>query len=244
MRIVNIINYFFVGRKAMEFSMKKYLLLIISVINTAITALYLALMPSGNIPMHYGINGSVDRYGSKWELMLFPCILLVISIAFLIYSFFTKNDVNESKNKKYINRMICGLYTVFFILLWTFTLAATKGIENIGAFVPSLILILMGALMIFIGNMYGKIKQNSTFGIKIRATLKSERVWKKTHRLGGYLAVVTGIIWIVCGIVAFFMSTPSLWLLFPCLIAMFIFMVIIPTIYAEVLYHKEKQNNF
>lgn len=140
--------------------------------------------------------------------------------------------------------MICGLYTVFFILLWTFTLAATKGIENIGAFVPSLILILMGALMIFIGNMYGKIKQNSTFGIKIRATLKSERVWKKTHRLGGYLAVVSGIIWIICGIVSFFMSTPSLWLLLPCLIVMIILMVIVPMVYAEVLYHKEKQNNF
>lgn len=223
--------------------MKKYLLLIISVINTAITALYLALMPSGDIPMHYGINGNVDRYSNKWELMIMPGILVVISILFLIYSFFTKDEVNETKNKKYINRFFSGLYTVFFVLFWTLTIIATKGIKNISSFVPSLILILMGALMIFIGNMYGKIKQNSTFGIKIRATLKSERVWKKTHRLGGYLAVVTGIIWIVCGIVAFFMSTPSLWLLFPCLIAMFIFMVIIPTIYAEVLYHKEKQHN-
>lgn len=222
--------------------MKKYLLLIISVINTAITALYLALMPSGDIPMHYGLNGNVDRYGSKWELMLFPCILLVISIAFLIYSFFTKNDVNESKNKKICNRIILGIYTVFFILLWSFILAATKGIENIGAFVPS-ILILMGALMIFIGNMYGKIKQNHTFGLKMRATLKSERVWKKTHRLGGYLSVANGIIWIICGIVSFFISMPSLWLLLPCLITMITLMVIVPMVYAEVLYHKEKKGS-
>lgn len=220
--------------------MKKYLLLIISVINTAITALYLALMPSGDIPMHYGLNGNVDRYGSKWELMLFPCILLVISIAFLIYSFFTKNDVNESKNKKICNRIILGIYTVFFILLWSFILAATKGIENIGAFVPS-ILILMGALMFFIGNMYGKIKQNHTVGFKMRATLNSERVWKKAHRLGGYLAVVNGIIWIICGIVSLFISTPSLWLF--CLITMLLLMVIVPMVYAEVLYHKEKKGS-
>lgn len=220
--------------------MKKYLLLIISVINTAIAALYLAFMTSSKIPMHYGIDGNVDRYSTKWELMLLPCILLVIAIAFLIYGFFTKSDVNETKNKKYLSKMLCGLYTVFFVLFWSLTLITTKGIKNIGSVVPSLILILMGALMIFIGNMFGKIKQNSTFGIKTHATLKSEKVWKKTHRLSGYLTVANGIIWIVCGITGFFMSTLSLWLLLPCLIAMIILMVIIPLVYSEVLYHKEK----
>ena len=49
-----------------------------------------------------------------------------------------------------------------------------------------------------LGNYMPRIRPNYTFGIRTPWTLASETVWKKTHRVGGYVFVVSGIIIAVC----------------------------------------------
>ena len=55
----------------------------------------------------------------------------------------------------------------------------------------------IGLLLVFIGNYFGKIRHNYTFGIKTPWTLASEEVWNKTHRISGPLWVVAGLIWML-----------------------------------------------
>ena len=58
-------------------------------------------------------------------------------------------------------------------------------------------LIVLGVLMILIGNYIPKAKSNFFYGIKTPWTLSSEVSWRKTHRLGGKLFVLSGLISIV-----------------------------------------------
>lgn len=45
--------------------MKKFILLILSLINTAVTAAFIAVNPNEVLPSHFGVNGNADAYASK-----------------------------------------------------------------------------------------------------------------------------------------------------------------------------------
>ena len=65
-----------------------------------------------------------------------------------------------------------------------------RPLHSILPFVPT---ILIGILLLIGGNILPRLRPNSTVGIRTPWTLRDERVWTKTHRAGGYLAMVLGL---------------------------------------------------
>jgi uncharacterized membrane protein len=52
----------------------------------------------------------------------------------------------------------------------------------------------MGLLFIIIGNLLPRARPNWFFGIRTPWTLSSDRVWERTHRVGGYAMMVSGLV--------------------------------------------------
>jgi len=223
--------------------MKKFAFLILSLINAALTAVYVALSPLEIVPMHYNINGVADSYSSKWFVMFMPCILIVLGIVYLIYSFVAQHHEKMLKNQKYVGRIVLGIYLFFIILFWYLTVTCISGSTKMGNAAEYILSAALGALMLFISNMLPKVKQNKTLGIRIPATLSSETVWKKTHKLGGYLGVISGAIMVILAIVGMIFSLNGMAVLFGGLGLFLVVACIIPCIYASVLYSKEKKAN-
>lgn len=220
--------------------MKKYIYLLISAINIGLNVLYIAVSPNEIIPVHYNITGEADSFASKWTLLFFSALPVVFCIIYLIRCLCIKNNKNIDSNKKYENKFILAIFLLFIIIVWFVIIICLNDINNVSFMGPFFCLIL-GALVVYLSNMFGKLKQNKVLGIKINATLKSETVWKKTHKLSGYLGVISGIIMIILGIIGTFIGEAS-FILF--IIGFFIFIimgVIIPIVYAEILYSKEKK---
>lgn len=151
--------------------MKKFAFLILSLINAALTAVYVALSPLDIVPMHYNINGVADSYSSKWFVMLMPCILIVLGIIYLIYSIVAEKYEKLLKNQKYVGRIVLGLFLFFIILFWYLTIICISGATKMGNAFEYILAAAVGALMLFISNILPKIKQNSSLGIRIPATL-------------------------------------------------------------------------
>ncbi len=57
-----------------------------------------------------------------------------------------------------------------------------------------LIMLILGFMMIMIGNYIPTVRQNNTLGIKLPWTLKNEKCWNLTHRFAGKLYVIGGLI--------------------------------------------------
>lgn len=222
--------------------MKKFIYLIFSLINVGLTALYISLSSKDIIPMHYNVQGIADSYTSKWFNMIFPCVLLLFGIVYAVFNIVMEHRNKEGKNKKYIQKGIGVMFAVFLILFWVITVVTTSGIPSIGDSIMSVITIILGASIVFISNMFPKIKQNSAFGIRTIATTSSETVWKKTHKLGAYLGVAGGAVMIICGIIGFAVSGAGLSMLYIGLGIYIVIGVLIPCIYASTLYRKEKHN--
>jgi uncharacterized membrane protein len=53
--------------------------------------------------------------------------------------------------------------------------------------------LLLAAVFVVIGNALPRARPNWWFGIRTPWTLSNDRVWERTHRVGGYLFVALGI---------------------------------------------------
>lgn len=146
------------------------------------------------VPSHWNMAGEVDGYSSRlFHVLFFPSLILFM---YIIMSFAPVLDPRPESYKKFINvyEGFRWLMVGFFMLLYVATTLFALGYPlSIGKIVRFAI----GLLLAFIGNYFGKVRHNYTFGIKTPWTLASEEVWNKTHRTSGPLWVVTGLLWML-----------------------------------------------
>ncbi len=176
------------------------------------------------IPVHWNMAGEPDNFAPKpFAVFGLPLILVVLHLVCHIGAAADKRRANYSKA---LNAMTYWFIPALSLILCPMTLLASKGVDvKIEVIIPCLI----GLMLVFVGNFLPKCKQNSTMGIKIPWTLKSEENWNKTHRLAGKLWIAGGIISIICT----FCGVPLL------LFAVIVVVVLVPTVYSFALSRKQ-----
>lgn len=222
-----------------------WLMLVLSFANGAALALYIKGLPDGEFPVHFDINGTPDRYGSKWEMLAFSAVAVLLAVGYIVYRIATKNKENVQKNAKYEDVFIPIIIAVMCAIPWGITLAVVKSMNAAAPAAPADtsrvlggVLAGLGLLMAFTSNISGKIAPNKTFGLRTWATLSDERVWRKAHRLQGYMGLAGSLVTIGCGLAVVFGAKPVALLMGIGLAALIVFGVIVPAIYADVLYKK------
>lgn len=160
---------------------------------------------------HWNSKGNVDDYGTRFEGLFFLPFLLVG--LFLVFMAIPKVDplkYNIEQFRKYYDNFI----VLFFILLlfcYLWSILWNFGIETS----PNIIIPTgIGLLFFYVGILLENAKRNWFIGIRTPWTLSSENVWNKTHKIGGKLFKIVGLI-IILGVffqkyVLFFILAPSL----------------------------------
>lgn len=220
--------------------MKKFIYLIVSLINTGITALCLYLSPYEILPIHYGINGYADRYSSKWELMIAAAIPVIFGIIYLVYSIIAEKKGN--KNRKVTDKVFLIAFIYILSVLWYVMILSLQCKAQMSNSYFAILAVIMGGMILALSNFMPKARQNTMLGIRTKSTLSSPTVWNKTHRLAGILGVIGSLSLIICGIIGVIFEKAVVPIFFIgigiCLISGFI----IPCIYANVIAKKEKNN--
>lgn len=181
-----------------------YILFLLSLIFTSAVMKFLP----DSVPMHYDFNGNIDRYGSKYEMFLYPGILLFFIIFFGFMGRFMKkclgeNPSDEDLKKFKTNEKILGI-TAVVIVLFEFAMEAaavykimssSEKSQNLSENQLGMILtILMSCLYIVLGNYLPKTKRNSILGLRTRHTLSDDLVWQKSNRVCGIAMIITGVL--------------------------------------------------
>ncbi len=192
--------------------LKKSLLLIFTILPLLVAVIALFFLPD-RIPAHYGPNFVVDRFGSKYEILILPLIILAMGAVFLITSFAIKQ---ETALKVALNIELAFL--LFFNALCYYLLYIQgKGLkflrsETIGF--ERFLLLGFGIFFIYIGNLMPMVRKNSFIGLRTTWSKKNDTVWKKCQLFCGISMIATGVI---CLILAFVF--PNLFLMVGVLIA-------------------------
>jgi len=140
---------------------------------------------------HWNAKGEADGTISKfWGIFLFPLISLAITTLLLVIPKIDPLKANIQKFKGYYYGFIIT-FLVYFLYMYVLTLAWNVGWKfNFSQMVIPAI----GILMFFVGILVSKAKRNFFIGIRTPWTLSSEDVWDRTHRLGGKLFKIAGIV--------------------------------------------------
>ncbi len=155
--------------------------------------IFLSIAPE-QIPAHYDIFGNIDRWGSKYEHLLFPLFSAIMCIFMAVVARLERkkgNGLNETVV------LAVGVWVqVLFNALWIFfSWKALQGTNLSGAGLSEkLILVLTMALLILLGNMMPRATRNSIFGLRTKWSMADDVCWQKSQRFGGYLLVCTGIV--------------------------------------------------
>ncbi|WP_297798572.1 SdpI family protein [uncultured Eudoraea sp.] len=185
-------------------------------------------LPS-KVPVHWNIEGEINRYGDKSELILIPILLPL-----LIYVIFSVVPKIDPKNK--LNKMGNKLQTIKFLLTTVMSILALFIIytaKNQSLSNPNYIVLLIGVLFIIFGNYFKTIKPNYFIGIRTPWTLENETVWKETHKLAGKLWFIGGILVVVFSLTLDKSQNFKIFLIITVLIT------IVPIVYSYLKFKKE-----
>ena len=140
---------------------------------------------------HWNAQGQVDGYMPKfWGLFLIPFILVGLALLFVAIPRIDPLKENIEKFRKYYDGFII-LFFVFMLSVYSQVILWNLGVK----ITPNVILpIGLGILFFYCGILCENVKQNWFIGIRTPWTLSSERVWEKTHKIGGKLFKIAGVI--------------------------------------------------
>ena len=183
---------------------------IISFIALAVTAIVLQFMPD-QVPMHYDAVGNIDRWGSKYENLLFPVIIMAISLFWTLFiKYYEKKALREidgkesagaSSNAKVLGIVgLCmvAMFTVMqgFILYGAYT-EAVSGATTWSVDIGKVSVILMGIIFIILGNFMTKTRINSTVGVRVSWSMYNDNTWRKSNRFGAFAIMIAGVVTII-----------------------------------------------
>ena len=192
-----------------------------------VTTVSLPWMPD-RMPMHFNMAGEIDRWGSKYENLLFP-LFAVAMAAFFAYlaSYYEKKsheadaDAGEDATAKEaaghrananVLWMTGAVMAVYFACLQGSILYSTYRAQTEGQPFPSevfsrLVFVLMGALFVILGGLIPRTARNGTVGVRVPWSLYNETTWRRSNRFGGILMIAAGVAVIVTALLADVMLT-------------------------------------
>jgi len=191
-------------------------------------------LPAGaRVPIHWNAAGQIDGYAGKWAgLMIAPVMALVTSLLFLLVTVAEPKQDNLAKSR------------ALMLVVWIGTLCVAGVVEFsqvgtvLGWAVPVATLIVggMGLFFLILGNQLSKSRPMYMVGIRTPWTLADPDIWIATHRLGGKLMMVAGLVWMVaaaCGWVGIFAA--------PVLVGVMMLSALVPVVYSYLLWRRRTQ---
>ncbi len=170
--------------------MKRMVPGILAVLAAWAFALWAAPRLPETVVTHWGLDGAPDGWSGKGTL-LFTLPLAFLGSGILV-GFLPRIDPRRREVAQ--NAPTYWLLANSILFLLAVVLVAVVG-YNLGwpVDITTLVPVLVGLLFILIGNYLPRIRTNWIMGIRTPWTLSSERVWRRTHRLGGYCFMAAGI---------------------------------------------------
>ena len=201
-------------------------------------AVYLAVIWNQipqTVPMHFDMKGTVDRYGTKNELLIMTAILAAANmLTYLIILNVYKIDPKKyaAQNKERLQRI--GFSVALYIAAISAMLIYEISHNRVNM-TMKFVFVAMGLLFALLGNNMYNLKPNYFAGMRLPWTLENEDNWRATHHLAGRLWFFGGLIFAVIALL--FNGEWTMYLAFAILSTL----ILIPVIYSYRYYRRQNK---
>lgn len=183
---------------------------IVTIIPLIVTLVVLQFMPD-SVPMHYDVTGEIDRWGSKYENLIFPIIIIAMTFFWQIFvSYFEKKANNDTSDKesveaksnaKTMKMVAISMASMFGIMqcciLYGAYQEAISNATRSSIDIGKVSCILAGIMFLFVGNFMPKAKKNCISGVRVGWSMYNDITWMKCNRFGSVALMVVGLLTII-----------------------------------------------
>lgn len=159
-----------------------------------VTLAALLVLPA-EIPMHYNTAGEVNRWGSKYEMLLLPLITLLMGVFLLKVSRWSGKQTGE--NRTAVLAIGCGALLVFNVMTVVFLVKAYR-IAALGTglelSVSRILFGVTGLLLFCLGNVMPKLRRNGWCGVRTAWTMENDENWRRSQVVGGGVMMAAGLV--------------------------------------------------
>lgn len=150
------------------------------------------------VATHWNFRGEADGYSGRFvAAFVFPlAILLLAGLAHV----FPKIDP-KGKNYPKFDDTYWLLINGVLIFAGVMHLALLGNAIGAPVSIRRVMPVALGFLFIVVGNYLSRVQPNWFLGIRTPWTLSSDTVWRKTHRLGGRVFVIAGVLFMASALV-------------------------------------------
>lgn len=184
------------------------------------------------VATHWNLRGTPDDFSSRgWAVALIP---LVIAVMTAVFNVLPKVDPRRENYARFLGTywLIANAVIAFMLVAHAIIIASGLGYSvQIDRVMP----VGIGLLFVFLGNYLTRVEPNWFVGIRTPWTLSSDTVWRKTHRTGGWLMVIGGLV------VAFSAFLPHSAFM-PLFVAAVVIMALIPVVQSYILWKREQHD--
>ncbi len=146
------------------------------------------------VPSHWNLHGEVNGYASRfWGAFGLPFLLLGCYVLFQVLPLI---DPRKENYIKFLRAYSLIKYAILILFFGMFIIVIVAGLGYQMRF-DILFPASFNIFFMIIGNYLTTVRPNYFCGIRTPWTLANEEVWRKTHRLGGLLWVISGAIGLV-----------------------------------------------
>lgn len=161
--------------------LKYYVISALMFLTLIYTIIFMIISPD-SIPMHYNILGEIDRYGSKYEMIMIPIFVLISGIVPMLFAKHFKSKSDKSSEKLSLNVGIV-LVLMFIALYVLFSVMALNSNIEYGTDIGKVIIIAIGIFFTVLCNLMPKARLNSLFGIRTSWSIANEKHGKSLSAL-------------------------------------------------------------
>lgn len=177
---------------------------------------------------HWGFDGQADGFSNPAFAVFVPPLILLAAHWLCIFAT-ARDPKNQNRNRKPFG-MVLWIIPIMSNLACALMFSLALGAEFSVSRVMNLA---FGLMFLVIGNYLPKCRQNYTIGIKVPWTYTSEENWNATHRFGGRVWMVGGLLILMSSFLPRASGIPLM------LIAM-IALAAIPVVYSYLFYRRQK----
>jgi len=143
-----------------------------------------------SIPVHWNLQGEIDRYGTRFEgLALMPILGVAM---YLILRFLPLADPRRANYAGFATayNVIRHGTLVLLAVIQGLTIAIVRGAAvDMALAISSLV----GFFFVVIGALMPTLRPNWFFGIRTPWTLSSDLAWTRAHRIAGWVFIAAGL---------------------------------------------------
>ena len=171
---------------------------VVFVLIAALAAVWLYPQLPARLPVHWDLQGHVNGYMPRFWGAAFPALMIfALAMVTALLPLISPRRFGITPFMSAYGIVMLGVQGVVLVVgLCTLLDGAGYALP-----MPTVAFLSVGVLLMVIGNYMGKLRRNFFIGIRTPWTLASDAVWERTHRLGGWLFMLAGLVMVV-GVIA------------------------------------------